>query len=145
MENEDRKVKQVIIIDKSKQMNVGKIVSQGSHASLGALLTLFSKRKNLDDSTTFELTFQEDSYLDKWLNGIFTKVCLEVKNEKDMIDIYQQIVDYNNKSEEKIPVTLIEDNGLTCFHGEKTKTCVGIGPYWSDIIDKFTGHLKLFR
>ena len=49
MESNDRQVKQVIIIDKSKQMNVGKMVAQGSHASLGALLTMFSKKHYLDD------------------------------------------------------------------------------------------------
>lgn len=145
MENIDRNVKQVIIIDKSKQMNVGKIVSQAAHASLGALLTMFEKKKILDDRTKYEVVFEENSILDKWLNGIFTKICLEVNGEKEMVDVYNSIVEYNKTAEEKIPVVLIEDCGKTCFHGEKTKTCVGIGPFWGDAIDKFTGHLKLFR
>lgn len=38
---------------------------------------------------------------------------------------------------------MIEDNGLTEFHGVKTKTCIGIGPWVSEEIDKFTKHLKL--
>lgn len=138
-------VKQVIVIDKSKQMNVGKIVAQGSHASLGALLTMFNKKHCLDDRTKYEVTFSENSILDKWLNGIFTKVCLEVRSEEEMMDIYNRILEYNKTASEKIPVVLIEDSGLTCFHGEKTKTCIGIGPFWSDKIDEFTGHLKLFR
>lgn len=145
MENNERQVKQVIIIDKSKQMNVGKIVAQGSHASLGALLTMFNKKRYLDDRTKYEIIFTENSILDKWLNGIFTKVCLEVKSESEMMEIYTSIVKYNEIAEEKIPIVLIEDCGKTCFHGEKTKTCIGIGPFWSDKIDEFTGHLKLFR
>ena len=74
MESNDRQVKQVIIIDKSKQMNVGKMVAQGSHASLGALLTMFSKKHYLDDRTKYEVTFGENSILDKWLNGISSDI-----------------------------------------------------------------------
>ena len=145
MKDNERQVKQVIVIDKSKQMNVGKIVAQGCHASLGALLTMFNKKTCLDDRTKYQVTFGENSILDKWLNGIFTKICLEVNTENEMVDIYDKIVEYNKTAEEKIPVVLIEDNGLTCFHGVKTKTCIGIGPFWGDKIDEFTGHLKLFK
>ncbi len=145
MENSDREVKQVIVIDKSKQMNVGKMIAQGSHASLGALLTMFEKKQLIGERVQYKVTFNENSILDKWLNGIFTKICLNVNNEDEMLDIYNKIVKYNETADEKIPIVLIEDCGKTCFHGEKTKTCIGIGPFWSDVIDKFTGHLKLFR
>lgn len=144
MENNDRQVKQVIVIDKSKQMNVGKIVAQGGHASLGALLTLFDKN-NSNDIIKYNVEFNKNSILDKWLNGIFTKVCLGVNSEDEMVDIYNKITEYNKTAAEKIPIVMIEDCGKTCFHGEKTKTCIGIGPFWSDVLDNFTGHLKLFR
>ena len=145
MENTERDVKQVIVVDKSKQMYVGKIVAQGSHASLGALLTMFNKKTYLDERTKYEVTFNEGSILDKWLNGIFTKVCLGVNSESEMLEIYTNVIRYNETAKEKIPIVLIEDCGKTCFHGEKTKTCLGIVPFWSDVIDEFTGHLKLFR
>lgn len=145
MENTERDVKQVIVVDKSKQMNVGKIVAQGSHASLGALLTMFNKKTYLGERTKYEVTFNEGSILDKWLNGIFTKVCLGVNSESEMLEIYTNVIRYNETAKEKIPIVLIEDCGKTCFHGEKTKTCLGIGPFWSNVIDEFTGHLKLFR
>ena len=35
------------------------------------------------------------------------------------------------------------DEGITMFNGVKTFTCIGIGPYYSEEIDKFTGSLKL--
>jgi PTH2 family peptidyl-tRNA hydrolase len=35
------------------------------------------------------------------------------------------------------------DAGLTEFNGVPTKTCIAIGPNWSDEIDEITGHLKL--
>lgn len=144
-ENSDRQVKQVIVIDKSKQMNVGKMIAQGSHASLGALLTMFNKKKLIDERTQYKVEFDENTILDKWLNGIFTKICLNADSEDEMLKIYDNINKYNETVDEKIPIVLIEDCGKTCFHGEKTKTCIGIGPFWSDVIDKFTGHLKLFR
>ena len=143
-EKTERQVKQVIVVDKSKQMNVGKIVAQACHASLGALLKKFRK-EFLGSTTRYEVTFDKNSILDKWLNGIFTKICLAAKDDEEMTAIYDKVVEYNKTHDDEIPVVLIEDSGLTCFHGVKTKTCVGIGPYWSDVIDEFTGELKLFR
>lgn len=150
METLDRQVKQVIILDKSKGCNTGKYVSQGAHASLGALLKMFTKLVHTGTNETYTVCsarFGENSILDKWLNGIFTKICLAANTEEEMLDIYHKVIEYNqtHENDEQIPVVLIEDCGKTCFHGEKTKTAVGIGPFWSDIIDKFTGELKLFR
>lgn len=144
LETTDRQVKQVLIVDKSKQMNVGKICAQTAHASLGALLKMF-RVEGQYHTTRYEVTFDRNSVLDKWLNGIFTKVVLAAKDEDEMMSIYDAVVEYNKTADTEIPVVLIEDCGLTCFHGQKTKTCVGIGPFWSDEIDKFTGKLKLFR
>ena len=143
--NTERSVKQVIVIDRSKGTNIGKYVSQGAHASLGALLKMSSIRKYPDERTKITFDFEENSILDKWLNGIFTKICLSASSEEEMVSIYDAISRYNETADEKIPVVLIEDCGKTCFDGVKTKTAVGIGPFWSDIIDNFTGHLKLFR
>ena len=42
-----------------------------------------------------------------------------------------------------IPHVLITDAGLTEFHGVPTNTCLGIGPYEAEEIDKFTGNLPL--
>jgi hypothetical protein len=40
-------------------------------------------------------------------------------------------------------VSMITDAGLTEFNGVHTKTCIAIGPDWSDEIDPITKHLKL--
>ena len=45
--------------------------------------------------------------------------------------------------EAEIPNALITDAGLTEFHGVPTKTCLGIGPWESEEIDKITGELSL--
>ena len=60
-------------------------------------------------------------------------------NEDELVSLYNNI----KKEAPEIPIVMIEDNGLTEFHGVKTKTCIGIGPWVSEEIDKFTKHLKL--
>ena len=130
------KTKQVIVIRKDLNMRKGKCVSQGSHASMGALLSMFKKNRTRDESTKYELEFNDDTVLNDWLNGKFTKICVSVDSEEELMDIYNSVPDF-------CPVVLITDAGLTEFNGIPTKTCLGIGPYISEEIDKITGHLKL--
>lgn len=139
MNNKDRKVKQVIVIRKDLKMRTGKAIAQGSHASLGALLTVFDKMEYPDDRVKYTLSFNKDSVLDKWLNGIFTKICVYVNSEKELDELYNNI----KSNSPQIPCVLIEDVGLTEFHNVKTKTCIGIGPWWNDEIDKYTKNLPL--
>ena len=129
-------VKQVIVMRKDLEMRKGKMIAQGSHASLASLLRFFEKIEN-KGSITYKVQFGKDSYLDQWLNGTFTKICLYVNSEEELISI-KKLCD-----ESHIPNALIIDAGLTEFHGVPTKTCIGIGPWDSDQIDKITGDLKL--
>lgn len=129
-------VKQVIVMRKDLNMRKGKMIAQGSHASLGSLLKFFDKIEN-KGSVTYKVQFGKDSYLDQWLNGTFTKICLYVNSEKELDDIKAQC------DEAKIPNALIIDAGLTEFHEIPTKTCIGIGPWDSEQIDKITGNLPL--
>lgn len=136
------KVKQVIVMrtdlknSNGQKVRTGKLISQGSHASLGSLLTLFRKYTTSDETTVYNLEFGKDTILDSWLNGIFTKICLSVDSEEELLKIYNSIPT-------EIPSVLITDSGLTEFNGVPTNTCIGIGPWDSDEIDKITGHLKL--
>ena len=141
-------VKQVIVIRKDLKMTKGKMVAQGSYVSLAIILNMLRGNKNVGDfehvihvikDGKYELTLEvsEGSELDKWLRGSFTKVCLYVSSEKELLGIY------NEALENKLPAVIIEDSGLTIFNGIKTKTCVAIGPASSKEIDKITGHLKL--
>jgi PTH2 family peptidyl-tRNA hydrolase len=128
--------KQVIVMRKDLGMRKGKMIAQGSHASLGALLKFFDKIEN-KGYVTYKVQFGKDSCLDQWLNGIFTKICLYVNSEEELDNI-KKLCD-----EAKIPNALIVDSGLTEFHGNPTKTCIGIGPWYSEEIDKITGNLSL--
>lgn len=142
----NKQTKQVIVFRKDllkgdNAIRKGKFAAQCCHASLGALLKFFNKYKclypNEQTTTRYEVEFGQDCVLEYWLNGLFTKVCLSVENEDELKEIERQCNELN------IPCALIVDSGLTEFHGVPTTTCLGIGPYWSEDIDKITGNLKL--
>ena len=113
-------VKQVIVMRKDlknykgKPVNEGKLIAQGAHASL-AIFTHLMKRK---ENNIFELEMNDDMI--EWVEGIFTKVCLGVDSEEELIELF-------NKAKEKdLPTCLITDNGLTEFKGIYTNTCISI-------------------
>ena len=114
------KQKQVIVVRKDLNMRKGKMIAQSCHASLDVVL------KNLEDPNVKE-----------WLSGLFTKICVSVNSEQELLEIYKKA------QNAEIIASLITDSGLTEFHGVPTKTCVALGPAPSDTIDEITGHLKL--
>lgn len=142
------KIKQVIVMRRDLNMRKGKLIVQGAHASLGALLEFFYKSRvqTLDGGdleadqiiNEYKCEFTDDSVLGKWLSGIFTKICLYVNSEEEIKGLAEKC------EKAFIPHKVITDSGLTEFHGVPTVTCIGIGPYYSEEIDKITGHLPLF-
>lgn len=136
------KVKQVIVIRKDlrnkngQKVRTGKLIAQASHASMKVILDMMKieTTKNVEKRT---LNVKLDSYLYEWLNGKFTKVCLSCENEEELLELYSQSKILG------LPTSLIIDTGLTEFDGVPTKTCIAIGPYKSEDIDKITGKLKL--
>lgn len=131
-----REVKQVIVVRKDLKMRKGKMIAQGAHASLGSLLQFFDKKEE-DKKIEYSIWFNKDSILDIWLNGIFTKICVSVDSEEELDKIKDQC------DAAGIPCALITDCGKTEFKGVPTKTCLGIGPWYSEEIDKITGKLEL--
>lgn len=129
--------KQVIVMRKDLNMRKGKIAAQASHASLGAILNYGKHLPEVEgkyESVNISLRHQP---LSEWLNGRFTKVCLYVNSEQELLDIYNKAM-YN-----KVNVKLIKDAGLTEFNGVPTLTCLALGPDYPEVIDPITGHLKL--
>lgn len=126
--------KQVIVVRKDLNMRKGKMVAQGAHASMKAVLDLM-----VDKNEKMTLHLGQPGYeaMKDWIEGRFTKVCLSVDSEKEMLELYQKA---KNKG---LICSLIVDAGLTEFNGVPTKTCISIGPNWSNEIDEITGHLKL--
>jgi PTH2 family peptidyl-tRNA hydrolase len=113
-------IKQVIVIRKDLNMRKGKMIAQGAHASLLAFL-----------NTKSDLPLQE------WLNGIYTKICVSVNSEQELLDVY------NKAKELGISCSLIQDCGLTEFNGIPTYTAVAVGPDYNEKIDSITGNLPL--
>jgi peptidyl-tRNA hydrolase, PTH2 family len=111
-------------------MRRGKEVAQGAHASM---MWLCDRIKKYFASPPH---FSKDET--EWLNGTFTKVCLQVDSEEALLDIF-------NKAKAKGLLSyLVTDSGKTEFGGVPTNTCCAVGPNKSEEIDEITGELKLY-
>lgn len=129
-------VKQVIVIRKDLNMPAGKLAAQVAHASTGAFLKHYNQVRGGDLYIQTSSNYEEN--VEPWLNGEFTKVCLKVDSEEELLEVFQKC------SSNRIKCSLIKDAAHTVFN-EPTITCLGIGPWKSEEIDKITGHLKLYR
>jgi len=149
--------KQVIVMRKDLNMRKGKMVAQGCHASLAVLLNLGQMHRTMSDldgklhqidfniplyyEDRFPFTGKHDARnyqgIIDWIEGRFTKICVSVNSEEELLKVHQAAVDAG------LPCALITDAGLTEFNGVPTKTCCAIGPDMPDRIDAITGDLKL--
>ena len=127
--------KQVIVMRKDLNMRKGKMVAQGAHASMKVLLD--RSKIIVDENGMDQRIMHMTDPMREWVEGLFTKICLSVDSEQELIDIY------NKAKEAGIPCAMIEDAGLTEFNGVVTKTCIAIGPDYPENIDVITRHLKL--
>lgn len=117
---------------KDLNMRKGKLVAQGAHASLGAIL---QQMKQDGDKLILDLN---DERLAPWVTGRFKKICVYVNSEQELLDIY------NTAREAGLISSLIKDAGLTEFNGVATLTAVAVGPDREDRIDAVTKHLPLY-
>jgi PTH2 family peptidyl-tRNA hydrolase len=123
--------KQVIVMRKDLGMRKGKMIAQGAHASLAAILS--QMREYIHDT----LELQMDERTKPWLTGNFKKVCVYVNSEEELLALYAKA------KASGIITALITDSGLTEFHGVPTNTCIAVGPDFEDKIDTVTGGLPL--
>jgi len=142
-----KEAKQIILCRKDLGMSRGKMSAQVAHASLACILNEAKRSESIERIAgekngitikELKLKFSETSSMNSWINGKFIKIVLVVDNEKELLEIY------NKAKEKNLNVSLITDAGLTEFD-KPTKTCVGIGPYFSDKFKGLTDHLKIFR
>lgn len=118
-------VKQVIVMRNDLGMRKGKMIAQGSHASISFLTRKLQSNRKMTDVEQ------------KWVNDRFTKICVRVDSEQELIDIHNKALANGIESH------LITDAGLTEFNNVPTKTCLALGPDYASKIDAITGHLKL--
>jgi PTH2 family peptidyl-tRNA hydrolase len=117
--------KQVIVMRKDLNMRKGKMVAQGSHASMSFLTRRIQNGRPLTEIQR------------EWLKNSFTKICVSVDSEQELMDIARQAEDSN------VECHVITDNGTTEFNGVPTKTCLALGPDKPEVLDKISGHLRL--
>lgn len=126
-----KNIKQVIVMRKDLNMRKGKMIAQGSHASMKFILD-----NSIKDKEGFTFKFPNED-IKQWLLGNFKKITVCVNSEEELLEIYEQA------KKAGIIVSLITDNGLTEFNGVPTNTCIAIGPCEDSEVDAITGHLKL--
>lgn len=128
--------KQIIVMRKDLNMRKGKIAAQAAHASMAVILDQMHETY-VDDIHQRAMYYQPESALEQWLNGRFTKICVYVNSEEELLKVY---ADAQNKG---FLCSLIKDAGLTEFGGVPTYTCCAIGPEFPEALDPITGHLPL--
>ncbi|MDE1825355.1 MAG: peptidyl-tRNA hydrolase Pth2 [Candidatus Micrarchaeota archaeon] len=114
-------IKQVIVVRTDIEMGKGKLAAQVAHASLSSYMEAVGINKKI---------------VDNWLDSGQKKIVLKTDN----VEILEKLLAaFKYKG---IPSALISDAGLTQLPSG-TKTALGIGPWKSEEIDKFTAALKL--
>jgi peptidyl-tRNA hydrolase, PTH2 family len=122
--------KQTIVVRKDLNMRKGKMVAQGAHASMRAILKLGHR-----DGTSFVIPL--DERLAPWLLGRFKKICVSVNSEAELLALHERA------QAAGLITALIQDAGLTEFGGQPTYTAVAVGPDRADRVDAITGELPL--
>jgi PTH2 family peptidyl-tRNA hydrolase len=134
--------KQVIVMRKDLGMRKGKMIAQGAHAALKAILDLAYHRQRViydkdQPSDPGDLIVPLDERSAPWLQSNFKKVCVYVTSEAELDRLYEQA------RRAGMICSMIVDSGLTEFGGVPTKTCIAIGPDFEAKVDEITGHLPL--
>lgn len=119
-------VKQVIVMRKDLKMRRGKEIAQGAHASMA-----FLAKKALAGEPFTEVERG-------WLEGLFTKVCVRVSSEEELLAVAEAA------GKNGIRVEVITDSGKTEFGGVPTRTCLALGPDLAARLDSITGNLELY-
>ena len=127
----EKDYKQVIVLRKDLNMRKGKMIAQGAHASMAAILNLCSKNEK------GEMIIPNDLRIMPWLSGRFKKIAVSVNSEAELLAIYEKA------QQEGLVCALIQDAGLTEFGGVATYTAVAVGPDEENKINVVTGHLPL--
>ena len=124
--------KQVLVVRKDLGMRKGKIGAQCAHASLGVILN------EMVDTTCEDKLLCYDERIFPWIKNSFTKICVSVNSEEELLEIHQKAKDAG------LLTCLITDNGQTEFNGVKTHTVVAVGPDLIEKVDQITKHLPLY-
>ncbi len=124
---------------KDLNMRKGKIAAQAGHAVLSVI---FKKLNMLDEFfwsiEQDKVVFEGDEVLDDWFANSYTKICLYVNSEQELLDLKKKADSLG------FVTSLIKDNGTTEFNGVPTYTCIAFEPLPAEKIDILTKDLPLY-
>ena len=136
--------KQMIVMRRDLKMRKGKIAAQAGHACVEATLLALMRENRLndlresEDYLTLDTAGKEPSPLsDRFTRGV-AKICVYVDSEEALLEIDRKAKEMGYIS------ALIQDAGMTEFHGEPTYTCLALEPLTAEQVDPLTGNLPLF-
>lgn len=115
-------VKLTLVVRKDLNMGRGKVAAQCSHAAVNAYKELQKRDPNL---------------LKQWEICGQPKVVVKADNEEILLELCRRA------KESGLIVSLIQDAGRTQT-APGSRTVLGVGPGPEDVVDKITGHLKLY-
>ncbi|RLF15637.1 MAG: peptidyl-tRNA hydrolase [Thermoprotei archaeon] len=121
MEEGYEEYKQVLILRSDIKMSPGKAAVQAAHAAVSAL----------EEARKINPTWVE-----KWFNQNQKKIALRA-------DLNELMKLYEKAKSLGLPAVIIRDAGFTELP-PNTITALGIGPAPAKLINKVTGHLKLY-
>lgn len=127
-------MKQIIIMRTDLNMRKGKMVAQGAHASLGAVLPYLKPYEGPMGLYSVHLRFKQR--VEEWLGGPSAKICVGAT-------LGELQAAYIAAKESGMITHVVVDNGKTEFHGVPTITCCAIGPATDEQLHPITGGLKL--
>jgi len=113
-------MKQIIVTRSDLKLGKGKLAAHVAHASLEG----YRKAKEKDGEVVGE-----------WEREGQKKVVVKVNTEQEMMELFE-------RAKREVPCALIRDAGLTQIE-PGTLTCIAIGPWKDELVDKFTKNLKL--
>ncbi|HKD73987.1 MAG TPA: peptidyl-tRNA hydrolase Pth2 [Ktedonobacterales bacterium] len=111
-------MKQVIVVNRSLMLPMGKLAAQVAHAAVSAFLVALPDAQRL------------------WLSAGMPKIVLQVEDEAALLQLERQAQSAG------LPHYLIRDAGKTVLPSG-TITCLGIGPASAEQIDAITGSFPL--
>nr|AFM90759.1 peptidyl-tRNA hydrolase 2, mitochondrial-like isoform 1 [Callorhinchus milii] len=119
---ESGEFKMVLVVRNDLKMGKGKVAAQCSHAAVSAYRQLQKRNPEL---------------LKQWEYCGQPKVVVKAPDEESMIDLLA------HAKELGLSVSLIQDAGRTQI-APGSRTVLGVGPGPVGLVDKVTGHLKLY-
>ncbi|XP_029924504.1 peptidyl-tRNA hydrolase 2, mitochondrial [Myripristis murdjan] len=122
MMGEGGEFKMVLVVRNDLKMGKGKVAAQCSHAAVSAYKQVHRRNPEL---------------LKQWEYCGQPKVVVKAPDEESLIELLC------HAKEEGLTVSLIQDAGRTQI-APGSRTVLGVGPGPADLVDKVTGHLKLY-